>query len=34
MGNGTPALKAVADIITDDINSDGLYNAFKKIGVI
>lgn len=34
MGNGTPALKAVADIITDDINSNGLYNAFKKIGVI
>lgn len=34
MGNGTPALKAEADIITDDINSDGLYNAFKKIGVI
>lgn len=34
MGNGTPALKAAADMITDDINSDGLYNAFKKIGVI
>jgi hypothetical protein len=23
-----------ADTVTDDINSDGLYNAFKKLGLI
>lgn len=30
MGNATPALIAAADTVTDDINSDGLYNAFKS----
>ncbi len=34
MGNGTPALRAAADMVTDDINSNGLYNAFKKLGLI
>ena len=34
MGNATPALIAAADTVTDDINSDGLYNAFKKLGLI
>ena len=34
MGNATPALRAASDTVTDDINSDGLYNAFKKLGLI
>ena len=34
MGNGTQALRAAADMVTDDINSNGLYNAFKKLGLI
>lgn len=34
MGNGGPEIKEAADYITDDINDDGLYNAFKKIGLI
>lgn len=34
MGNATPALRAAADTVTDDINSDGLYNAFKRLGLI
>lgn len=34
MGNGGPEIKEAADYITDDINDDGLYNAFKKLGLI
>lgn len=34
MGNATPALKAAVDMVTDDINADGLYNAFKSLGII
>lgn len=31
MGNGTDQLKAVADMITDDVNHHGLANALKKL---
>ena len=34
MGNGGPEIKEAADYITDDVNEDGLYNAFKKLGLI
>ena len=34
MGNGGPEIKAAADYITDDVNSDGLYNAFRYLGLI
>lgn len=33
MGNGGPEIKAAADMITDDVNEDGLYNAFEKLGL-
>lgn len=31
MGNGGPEIKAAADYITDDVNEDGLYNAFAHL---
>lgn len=34
MGNGTEAAKAVADFVTTDVDKDGIYNAFKKYGLI
>lgn len=34
MGNATGEIKAAADMITDDIGSDGIYNAFKGLGLI
>lgn len=34
MGNADERAKAAADIITDDIDKDGLYNAFKRMGLI
>ncbi len=34
MGNGGPEIKAAADYITDDVNEDGLFNAFKHLGLI
>ncbi len=33
MGNGGPEIKAAADYITDDVDEDGLYNAFKHLGL-
>ena len=33
MGNGGPEIKAAADYITDDVDEDGLYNAFKYLGL-
>lgn len=34
MGNGGEEIKAAADYITDDVDHDGLYNAFKHLGLI
>ncbi len=34
MGNGYEKAKAKADFITTDIDDDGIFNAFKKIGLI
>lgn len=34
MGNGGPEIKEAADYITDDVDDDGLYNAFEKLGLI
>lgn len=34
MGNGGEEIKAMADFITDDVENDGLYKAFKKLELI
>ncbi|WP_113637163.1 Cof-type HAD-IIB family hydrolase [Nubsella zeaxanthinifaciens] len=34
MGNANPEVKAIADYITDDVDSDGIWNALKYFGVI
>ena len=34
MDNGGPEIKEAADYITTDVNDDGLYNAFKHLGLI
>jgi len=34
MGNGRPEIKEMADMVTDDVDQDGLYNAFVKLGLI
>ena len=34
MGNGGPEIKAVADLVTDDVEQDGLYKAFDKLGLL
>lgn len=34
MENGGEEIKAMADMITDDVDHDGLYNAFKKLELI
>jgi hydroxymethylpyrimidine pyrophosphatase-like HAD family hydrolase len=34
MGNGGKEIKEAADYITDDVDEDGLFNAFKKLGLI
>ena len=34
MGNGGPEIKEAADYITDDVDEDGLYNAFVHLGLI
>ena len=33
MGNGGPEIKEAADYITTDVNDDGLYNAFRYLGL-
>ena len=33
MGNGGVEVKEAADYITDDVNEDGLYNAFKYLNL-
>ncbi|MGT2950728.1 HAD family hydrolase [Streptococcus cuniculi] len=34
MGNGGPEILAMADVVTDDVNQDGLYKAFDKLGLL
>lgn len=34
MGNGGPEIKEMADMITDDVQADGLYKAFEKLDLI
>ena len=34
MGNGGEEIKAMADYITDDVNADGLYNAFAHFNLL
>ncbi|WP_373760692.1 HAD family hydrolase [Streptococcus ferus] len=34
MGNGGPEILAMADMITDDVEDDGLYHAFEKLGLL
>lgn len=34
MGNGGKECKEVANEVTDDVNNDGLYKAFEKLGLI
>lgn len=34
MGNGGPEIKEIADYITDDVEKDGLWKAFKKFELI
>lgn len=34
MGNGGSEVKKIADIVTDDVECDGLYKAFKRLKLI
>lgn len=34
MGNGGEEILAMADMVTDDVEEDGLYNAFEKLGLL
>lgn len=34
MGNGSMDVKETAEMITDDIHEDGLYNAFERLGLL
>lgn len=34
VGSGGDEIKAVADFVTDAVEDDGIYNAFKKLGLI
>lgn len=34
MGNATEQIKKVADHVTDDVDKDGIYNAFVHLGLI
>lgn len=34
MGNASDDVKALADLVTTDIDDDGIYNAFVKLGLI
>ncbi|HEL1598724.1 TPA: Cof-type HAD-IIB family hydrolase [Streptococcus suis] len=34
MGNGGAEILAMADMITDDVEEDGLYNAFERLGLL
>ena len=34
MGSGGPEIRAMADMVTDGVNEDGLLHAFKKLELI
>ena len=34
MGSGGQKIKEMADIVTDDVEKDGLYKAFKTLNLI
>ena len=34
MDNGSPALKAMSDMVCPAVEEDGLYQAFEKLGLI
>ena len=34
MGNATDKIKAAADLVTTDVDKDGIYNAFHDLGLI
>ena len=34
MENGGPEILAMADFVTDDVESDGLYKAFDRLGLL
>jgi len=34
MGNANPEVKEIADYITDDVDSDGIWNALKHFGIL
>ena len=34
MGSGGAEAKAAADFVTDDVDKDGLYHAFRRLGLI
>lgn len=34
MGSGGPEIKAMADYVTGDVEADGLYQAFEKLGLL
>lgn len=33
-GNGGEEIRAMADMVTDDVDKDGLYKAFEKLGLL
>ncbi|EFX95838.1 HAD superfamily hydrolase [Streptococcus vestibularis] len=34
MENGGPEILAMVDLVTDDVEADGLYKAFDKLGLL
>ena len=34
MGNGGEEIRAMADFVTDDVEKDGLYEAFQKLRLL
>ena len=34
MGNASDMVKAHATLVTDDVDSDGLYNACQRLGLL
>ena len=34
MGNGSEQVKAAADLVTDDVEDDGLLKAFERLGLM